>query len=114
MHLIRLLQSGITVLREQRLPVKVEDAERERLLSVRRGEISFEEIDRWRMELQREFEAAYRITKLPDRPDYQAADAFLVRACSSEIWASCMVFNSTNWSGVRLDSNPSVMRTRHE
>ena len=45
MHLIRLLLSGITVLREGVVPVRV-DEHRDRLLAIRRGEMPWEEVER--------------------------------------------------------------------
>ncbi len=79
MHLIRLLLSGAGTLREGRVPVHVE-AYRDRLLSVKRGEISWEEVEAWRQELHKDFEKALLETKLPERPDYEAANLFLIRA----------------------------------
>jgi predicted nucleotidyltransferase len=79
MHLIRLLISGITVLEEGYVPVRVEE-HRERLLSIKRGDIAFEEIEQWRIDLHRRFDAAFASTRLPERPDYQWANTFLVRA----------------------------------
>lgn len=79
MHLIRLLISGITVLRHGLVPVRVEE-HRERLLAVRRGEIPWDETEQWRKSLHRQFEQAVAQTTLPERPDYQRANAFLVRA----------------------------------
>jgi hypothetical protein len=79
MHLIRLLLSGITVLRDGFVPLKV-DEHRGRLLAIRDGSESWEAVDAWRLELHKEFDAAFETTKLPDRPDYEAANAFLVRA----------------------------------
>ena len=48
MHLIRLLLSGVTVLREGLVPVRVEE-HRERLLAVRRGEVPWEEVNAWQI-----------------------------------------------------------------
>jgi len=79
MHLIRLLLSGITVLREGLVPVRV-DEHRDMLLAVRDGRMPWEDVDAWRLELHRRFDAAFTATALPDRPDYEAANAFLVRA----------------------------------
>ncbi len=79
MHLIRLLIAGIRTLREEEVPVHVGE-HRDRLLSVRRGEMEWGEVDAWRLELHREFDDAYRDTRLPERPDYNQADAFLIRA----------------------------------
>lgn len=79
MHLIRLLLSGIEVLRSGYVPVRV-DEHRERLLAVRRGEVPWEETEKWRLELHRRFEAAFTETRLPERPNYERANQFLVHA----------------------------------
>ena len=79
MHLIRLLLSGIGVLRDGFVPVKV-DSHRDQLLAIRRGAVAWEEVDRWRLSLHQEFNAAFETTKLPDRPDYERVNAFLIRA----------------------------------
>lgn len=79
MHLLRLLLSGAATLREARVPVRVE-AHRERLLVVKRGEMSWADVDAWRQELHRDFEHALAETKLPERPDYEAANRFLLKA----------------------------------
>jgi uncharacterized protein len=84
MHLLRLLLTGAATLREGRVPVRVE-AHRERLLAVKRGELQWSEIDCWRKELHHDFEHALAATKLPERPDYEAANRFLVRARFSGI-----------------------------
>ena len=77
MHLLRLLLTGAGTLRERRVSVKVE-AHRDRLLAVKRGEISWAEINAWRQELHRDFEKALAETKLPERPDYEAVNSFLI------------------------------------
>jgi uncharacterized protein len=68
------------VLRDGVVPVRVDDAQRERLLSIKRGEAPFEEVEAWRLALHREFDAAAQTTKLPDRPDYARANALLLKA----------------------------------
>ncbi len=80
MHLIRLLLSGIGALRDGAVPVRVADHHRDELMTIRSGETPFEQIDRRRLELHREFEEAYSATTLPDKPDYVAANAYLIRA----------------------------------
>ena len=79
MHLIRLLISGVTVLREGYVPVRVE-RHRERLLAIRGGEVPWEEVEAWRVQLHGEFDAAFAATTLPERPDYEQANAFLITA----------------------------------
>jgi hypothetical protein len=79
MHLIRLLLSGITALREGVIPVQVTE-HRERLLAIKRGELPWAEANAWRLELHQQFDAAYAATALPERPDSAAANDFLIRA----------------------------------
>ena len=79
MHLLRLQQAGIGVLRTGEVPVDVGDA-RERLLAVRRGEVAWSQVEAWRQRLHREFEVAARNTALPERPDHERVDAFVRRA----------------------------------
>lgn len=83
MHLLRLLMSGAGALREGRVPVHVGER-REELLAVKRGELTWEQVDAWRQRLHREFEQALAETKLPERPDYEAANQMLISARRSK------------------------------
>jgi len=79
MHLIRLLLSGITILQTGAVMVKV-DNHRDELLAIRRGEWRWDEVNQWRLALQRQFDTALTQTTLPARPDYDAANRFLIEA----------------------------------
>lgn len=79
MHLIRLLLSGITILREGFVPVRVDEF-REKLLTIRQGEMSWEAVNVWRLSLHKTFDAAFAETHLPPHPDYEAANVFLLKA----------------------------------
>jgi uncharacterized protein len=79
MHLLRLLLTGAAALRTGRVPVQVE-AHRDALLSVKRGGIPWPEVDAWRLALHADFSRALTETKLPERPDYEAANALLIAA----------------------------------
>jgi len=79
MHLLRLLLTGAATLREGRVPVRV-DHHREKLLAVKRGELPWPDVDAWRKALHRDFEQALAETKLPERPDYEKANRFLIKA----------------------------------
>lgn len=79
MHLIRLLLSGITVLRDGHVPVHV-GTQRDLLLAIRRGEMRWEEVNQLRMRLHQEFDGALTFTRLPERPDYEQVNAFLLKA----------------------------------
>jgi hypothetical protein len=84
MHLIRLLLAGASALREGVIPLRVGE-QRERLLAIKRGELRWEEVNAWRLELHRAFDAAFTATRLPARPDYARVNAFLLRARRSMI-----------------------------
>lgn len=84
MHLIRLLLSGIQVLEHGHLHVEV-GAHRDRLLAIRHGTMDWQEVDRWRLDLHEVFDRAYARSRLPERPDYARANAFLVRARRSMV-----------------------------
>lgn len=85
MHLIRLLLSGIVILQEGFVPVRVEAAQREQLLAIRRGEMSWKEVNSWRLNLHKQFDTALLKTSLPERPDYEAANLFLIKARRSMV-----------------------------
>lgn len=77
--MIRLLLSGVTVLRKGFVPFRV-DQYRDRLLAIRRGEVPWTEVEQWRLALYRELDEALASTKLPEHPDYGRANALLIRA----------------------------------
>jgi hypothetical protein len=79
MHLIRLLLSGIMVLRDGFVPVRMAE-HREALLAIKAGGMSWPEVETWRLSLHQEFEKAFERTALPERPDYERANAYLVQA----------------------------------
>lgn len=77
MHLIRLLISGITILEEGYVPVNV-GGYKERLMAIRNYGSTWEAVNEWRLELHKRFDAAFSVTRLPERPDYEWANDFLV------------------------------------
>lgn len=79
MHLLRLLKSGIHVLNQGEVCVAV-GTDRDHLIDIRNGKIPWESTEAWRLQLHREFELAFASTCLPERPDYDRANAFLVKA----------------------------------
>jgi predicted nucleotidyltransferase len=79
MHLVRLLLEGIEILRTADLNLQLGE-HRERLLSIKRGDAAWDEVNRWRLDLHRDFERAFAETRLPERPDYEKANLFLLRA----------------------------------
>ena len=79
MHLIRLLLSGIHALETGEILVDV-GTHREELLAIRRNERTFDQIEARALDLDRIFQDAFARTSLPDRPDYDRANEFLIRA----------------------------------
>src|SRR5204862_3552046 len=79
MHLIRLLYSGIEALRSGEIRIDVAE-HREELLAIKSGALSFEEARTKALDLDRQFQEAYRQTTLPEQPDYRRVDEFLIWA----------------------------------
>jgi len=84
MHLIRLLLSGVTALQEGYIVVEQHE-HRDALLAIRRGEVPWEDVNAWRLALHMEFDAACAATRLPERPDFERANAFLIKARRSMV-----------------------------
>ncbi len=84
MHLLRLLLAGVETLESGLVPVHV-GKYREKLLMIKRGEVAFEDCETWRLELHQRFDAAVERSPLPERPDYAAANDWLVRARRSMV-----------------------------
>jgi hypothetical protein len=53
---------------------------RERLLQVKAGQMSWEDIKEWRRDLHADFDRALSESSLPESPDHAAANCFLIRA----------------------------------
>ena len=84
MHLLRLLLAGVRVLQDGHFPVRVEQ-HRDQLLGIKQGEMAWEETEKWRLSLHMQFDAAYKQTRLPERPDYEKASQFLIEARRSVV-----------------------------
>jgi predicted nucleotidyltransferase len=84
MHLVRLLLSGIAVLRDGHVPVHAGE-NRDRLLAIRNGEVSWKDYHAWRSGLVEELDAAYAGTVLPDLPARGRVEAFLLKARRSMV-----------------------------
>jgi uncharacterized protein len=84
MHLIRLLLSGITLLKEGFVPIRVDDF-RAQLLSIKSAQMDWEEVNAWRLKLHQDFDQAFATTSLPERPDYASANNFLLRSRRSMV-----------------------------
>jgi len=86
MHLVRLLSAGVTTLQEGYVPVEAVE-NRDKLLSIRNGEMTWEQVNDWRLALHKQFDEAHESTKLPDRPDYVWANDYLIRCRKSMVKA---------------------------
>ena len=84
MHLVRLLYCGIHALATGEILVDV-SARREELLRIKRGDLPFAEVKQQALELEREFQAAYETTQLPEQPDFAHVNDFLLKARRSAV-----------------------------
>jgi predicted nucleotidyltransferase len=78
MHLLRLLMSCRDLLRTGRLTIDVGD-QRDRLLAVKRGELTWDEVRAWMRTLHEEADTAATRTPLPADPDTPRVEDFLLR-----------------------------------
>ncbi|MEU4195107.1 nucleotidyltransferase domain-containing protein [Kribbella sp. NPDC026611] len=76
MHLIRLLLAARSLLLEATLTVDV-GPHRDRLLAVKRGDLPWDEVERWRLSLHEELDKALQQTILPATPDVTKVDRWL-------------------------------------
>ncbi len=76
MHLIRLLKMGAEILRFG--TVQTYRPDRAELLKVKKGEYSMEEINNWAKSLGEDLEEAFKETSLPDKPNYNQINDWLV------------------------------------
>ena len=86
MHLIRLLYSGINVLKYGEVMIDVSQ-HRDQLLSIKAGDLSFEEVRQIALRLDRDFQQVYDETDLPDQPGFEIAERLLVVARRSMVVA---------------------------
>ncbi|WNI14910.1 nucleotidyltransferase domain-containing protein [Actinacidiphila sp. ITFR-21] len=77
-HLLRLMISCRDLLRTGRLDIDVGE-HRDRLLAVRRGEFSWEEVRAWSRALHEECDTALARSPLPAEPDHARVEDFLLR-----------------------------------
>ncbi|WP_179271464.1 nucleotidyltransferase domain-containing protein [Actinomadura meyerae] len=77
MHMLRLLVSGLHLVRHGEPLVDVGDL-RDRLLAVRRGEVAWPEIEEWRASLTAGIDTAMAATPLPPEPDRAAVEDLLI------------------------------------
>jgi predicted nucleotidyltransferase len=79
MHLVRLLHSGIAALETGEIRIDVAE-HRAELLHIRNGGLDFEQVKRRALELDERFQHAFERTTLPEQPDYERVEDFLIRA----------------------------------
>jgi hypothetical protein len=76
-HVLRLGYQGIEFLETGRLTLPMRSAERQRVLDVRTGHVSFEDVLAEADDLQRQLESLLGASSLPAHPDYDSVNAFL-------------------------------------
>ena len=79
MHLLRLIHSGIGALETGEIMIDV-STHRESLLAVKAGQYSLEEVRQQALELDKQFQVAFENTDLPEQPDFERVNDFLIGA----------------------------------
>lgn len=89
LHLLRLMISGACLLETGTVQVEV-GPHRDRLLAVRRGELTWDEICTWHDRLAARLEAALRGSPLPEDPDTARVEDWLVSVRRRKDVAQCV------------------------
>jgi len=76
-HLYRLMLQGMEIIRHKTLTVRLLPEDRKLVMSVRRGDIKYEELEVWFAEQQRLFKEEVKTSTLPEKPDRNKADELL-------------------------------------
>ena len=84
MHLIRLLRMGVEIMRGEGVQVKRRD--REGLLSIRQGQLSYDELVEMAEELDRQLGNLYQTSALPHAPDAEKINSLLLEVYR-DYWA---------------------------
>lgn len=77
MHLIRLYYTGIDILRYGEINT-FREKEHDLLMSIRNGEVSFDEVFSHQEKMEVEMRKAYDESKLPDAPDMERINEFVI------------------------------------
>ena len=77
MHLLRLYYMGMDLLKYGEVNT-YREKEHDLLMSVRNGEMSFDQVFAHQRSLEKDMQAAYERSKLPERVDKDAVNAFVV------------------------------------
>lgn len=86
-HMLRLGFQGIDYMTSGSFPVPMPAEQRDLIVSVRTGGVPFNDVLSLAGELESELKAAYDSTLMPDLPNYDAVNAFLVSAYE-RTWSS--------------------------
>ncbi len=78
-HAIRLMLAGVHTLKHGQVLVRM-DAQREQLLAIRAGKLRWEEVLAWHARLQQELQQAREQSPLPQEPDWERVNQFLIHA----------------------------------
>lgn len=85
MHAARLGYQGMEYMRTGVLELPLPGYIRTYLMNIREGRTSFEDAIRWIDELEKDLKYKIEVSKLPDSPDYDRINKFLVRAYGNRL-----------------------------
>lgn len=75
------------IARDRQFTITIRIAINDELLAIRDAQMSWAKINQWRLALHQQFDRALETTPLRDRPDYEAANAFLIHARAQQAQA---------------------------
>ncbi len=90
MEMVRVLLSGLHAAQTTELDITVQDHKTE-LAAIRDAKMPFPEVFAWAASIQKQFETAISRSPLPDLPDYESVNNFIVKARSKSVTVSAAV-----------------------
>lgn len=84
MHMIRRGLLGLSILETGEVSMNM-DAHRDRLMAIREGRLNWSDVKRFALELVEHMDHAAHTTSLPDQPDREKVNAFLIAARRSAV-----------------------------
>ena len=112
MHVLRLAVQGREMLQTGRLELPIAEPERSRIRAVREGQVSWDETIAWIDQAERELEVAHEQSTLPDDPDVERAERWLVHAYQRSWRERGLVDERVAWGGAAARSWCSIRSSK--
>lgn len=91
-HNVRLLIECRDILLDGKLIFPIRDKDRELIMSIKEGKVSKEEIEKIIAKCELDVEEAFKVTKLPAKPNFDAVDKLIKEIYTDAIFGGCQCY----------------------